>query len=278
MAGYGFSLLGVDAPQGQDPFGIWEVAEAAPVAYSLGDAPPAAPSELTWRVELPAAPPEAQGLLSARAADVQRGLADLASVQRSLETFSQVPSFAGEEEHATQKNALRDMLALHQPSEITAYGLGDWFKGKDKEAEEREQQAQAEEREAQTQWDSFVQQVQQTFRDAVRIETVIAGRTVGVTRVSWGGDFATFWSADLSGGSRKMHAQSLRVALDSRTALLRVVGVVVGGAVGLAAKAGVPGGQVLLLPAAWKYVRDVLDELRRTWPQLTGMGIKGLGN
>ncbi|MBN2002927.1 MAG: hypothetical protein JXA21_06190 [Anaerolineae bacterium] len=268
MAGYGFSLLGVDAPQGQDPLGIWEVSEAAPVAYSLGDAPPAAPAGLTWRVELPAAPQEAQSLLSARAADVQRGLADLASVQRSLETFSQVPSFAGEEDHAAQKNALRDMLALHRPAEVTAYGLGDLFKRKDKEAEEREQQVLAEERDAMTQWESFVQQVQQTLRDAVRIETVVGGRVAGVTRVSWGGDFATFWGADLSGGSRKMHAQSLRVALDSRTALLRVTGVVVGGAAGLAAKAGIPGGPLTLLPAAWKYVRDVLAELRRSWPQL----------
>lgn len=269
MAGYGFSLLGVDAPQGQDPFGIWNVAESGPTSYSVEAAPPSAAAiELTWRVELPAAPQPALDLLHARAADVERGLADLASVQRSLESFSQVPSFAGEEEHAAQKNALRDMVALYQPSEVTAYGLGDMFKGKDKEAEQRERQAQAEEREAQTQWESFVQQVQQTLRDAVRIETVIGGRTAGVTRVSWGGNFATFWSAGAPGSTRDMHRQALTVALNSRTALLRVIGVVAGGAAGLAAKAGIPGGQVLLLPAAWKYVRAVLAELRQAWPQL----------
>ena len=38
--------------------------------------------------------------------------------------------------------------------------------------------------------------------------------------------------------------------------------VVAGGAAGLAAKAAVPGGELLLLPASWRFVKEVLQELR----------------
>jgi hypothetical protein len=62
--------------------------------------------------------------------------------------------------------------------------------------------------------------------------------------------------------------QSVHLALRSRLALVRIVSVVATGAAGLAVKAAVPGGQLLLLPAVWKFVRDVLAELRQSWPDL----------
>jgi hypothetical protein len=54
-------------------------------------------------------------------------------------------------------------------------------------------------------------------------------------------------------------------------ALIRLVSVIATGAAGLAIKAAIPGGQVLLLPAAWRFVRDVLKQLRQSWPQLQAL-------
>jgi hypothetical protein len=70
----------------------------------------------------------------------------------------------------------------------------------------------------------------------------------------------------------RTHRQSVHLALGARIALIRIVSVVATGAAGLAVKAAIPGGQVLLLPAIWKFVRDVLAELRQSWPKLAHLG------
>ena len=101
-----------------------------------------------------------------------------------------------------------------------------------------------------------------------RVETALAGASIGRTTVDWTGDFVTTWEPVASGAAMRTHLQSVNLALGSRIALLRIVSVVATGAVGLAVKAAIPGGQVLLLPAVWRFVRDVLKELRQSWLQV----------
>ena len=139
-----------------------------------------------------------------------------------------------------------------------SYGL---FRRKDKEKEDEDQ-------ESHQQWLAFVERVQQTVAHYARIETALAGRDVGQTAVGWTGDFTTTWQPNVTLEMMRTHRQSVHLALDSRIALIRIVSVVATGAAGLAVKAAIPGGQVLLLPAVWKFVRDVLAELRQSWPKL----------
>ena len=73
---------------------------------------------------------------------------------------------------------------------------------------------------------------------------------------------------DVSEEAMRTHLQSVHLALSSRIALIRIVSVVATGAAGLAIKAAVPGGQLLLLPAVWRFVRDALEELRQSWPHI----------
>ena len=66
----------------------------------------------------------------------------------------------------------------------------------------------------------------------------------------------------------QLHLQAVHLALGSRIALLRLLIVVGTGAAKLALRLVVPGAQLLVLPAVWKFVRDVLRELRQSWPQI----------
>jgi len=57
-----------------------------------------------------------------------------------------------------------------------------------------------------------------------------------------------------------LHYHSVHLALASRLAMLHMISIVGTGAIGVAAKFAIPGGQLLALPAAWKFVQDVLKE------------------
>jgi hypothetical protein len=63
-----------------------------------------------------------------------------------------------------------------------------------------------------------------------------------------------------------LHHEAVQLALGSRLALVRLLIVVGTGAATLALRLTVPGAQLLVLPAVWKFVRDVMQELRgRQW-------------
>ena len=59
-----------------------------------------------------------------------------------------------------------------------------------------------------------------------------------------------------------LHHKAVQLALGSRIALVRLLIVVSTGAAKLALRLTVPGAQLLVLPAAWRFVRDVLKELQ----------------
>jgi hypothetical protein len=95
------------------------------------------------------------------------------------------------------------------------------------------------------------------------VETERSGTIIGITQVDWHGDFETTWGPDLTDESMALHLKAVRLALASRLALLRLMAVVVGGALALVARASVPGGQILLIPVVYGYVRDILEAWER---------------
>lgn len=263
---YQFSISGIDLPGNVDPLGVCVVDPLAAQSFAVDE-----PPEPTWHFELPDSA-EATAILDANLQLIQRQEKSLALIRQELETVAQAgggvsfaPVRAGEVNLAAQKDALRRSLKSYTHDEaLMSYGLRDWLKRKKQSLGQSEEDTRAYE-----QWQTFVQQVEQMVTSYARIETAITGLDlVGVTRVGWTGNFYTDWDVDATPASQKIHTQSVHLALASRIALMRVISVVTTGAAGLALKAAVPGGQVLLLPASWRFVRDVLAELRRSWPQL----------
>ncbi|MBN1874760.1 MAG: hypothetical protein JXA33_11065 [Anaerolineae bacterium] len=261
MSTYGLTLSGVTLPGEQDPLGICAVEPPAFAADGRVEVP-------TWRIDLPSSPEAAQAILAQTTRLLQQREDNLDVIRRELDSFSLegdgvsfsvatgVPA-----RFAAQKDALRSTLGVYSvEEEMASYGLKDLFKKKEARPETLSQDD-----EDYNQWTSFVQQVEQMVTHYARVETAIAGyNLIGLTRVGWTGNFHTTWKSSAPSAFRKIHLQSVNVALASRIALMHVVAVVVGGAAGLATKATAlpPGGQVLLLPSAWRFVRDVLKVLQ----------------
>jgi hypothetical protein len=240
--------------------GIWTVPPDDAVSFSSGATAP--PEEPTWRIELPESPAEAQAILADQIQASKWAHRDLANINRDLTHIgrTEAVSFSTSDPLLAQKTELLETLDAFQSP--VSYGL---FSRKDEKKE-------SEDRESHQQWLAFVERVQRTVANYARIETSLAGQDIGQTAVGWTGDFNTTWEPNVTIGMMRTHRQSVHLALGARIALIRIVSVVATGAAGLAIKASIPGGQVLLLPAIWKFVRDVLAELRQSWPKLEHLG------
>jgi hypothetical protein len=143
--------------------------------------------------------------------------------------------------------------ALQRLTAPVSYGLFD-----------RKQQAEQEaDLETASQWRQFLAQAREMIANYARVETEVAGNSIGQTAVSWTGDFSTIWASAVTVDDMTLHCHNLDVTLQWRRGTLRFVGVVSAGAVNVAVKLGVPGGQLLALPAVWNFVKDVLKEWRK---------------
>ncbi len=253
MAEYSFALSGVTLPGAEDLFGIWTAPTPAEISFDIRAAE--ARDGPAWRVQLPAALADAQAILDAQNQTLQRSESDLFSAERRL---AQVGLYGAEEAGvafaalpAPEAELLATLSDIESPISFEAPG-----------PEERARQ------ETSSQWRVFVEQVRRMVSHYARIETEMGGALIGQTAVGWTGDFDTVWGGDVSADSMGLHHQSVQLALGSRLALIRLLTIVGTGATKLALRLSVPGAQLLALPAAWKFVRDVLEELRRSWPEL----------
>lgn len=93
------------------------------------------------------------------------------------------------------------------------------------------------------------------------VETRAGGRLLGQTVVGWTGATRTLRSADATCEQTLLHQRNVTVALASRLGLLRMMVVVgQGAALLLSATSGV--GAAAALPAVWRFVRQVLEEVK----------------
>jgi hypothetical protein len=106
---------------------------------------------------------------------------------------------------------------------------------------------------------AFLAQVAGSWTGFARVETSFGGAACARTRVGWLGDFETVWPAGIGPDRAGMHRTALALALATRTAWLRLAQELVGGGVRLGALIAGPGGWLLAVPAAWRFVRRVLD-------------------
>lgn len=247
-----FQLSGLSFPGGdQDLFGVWDVAPAASsVSFGVGAAEP---EVAVWGANLPGSHAEAQALLQARQEAVRQQQAELINIERRLAQLAQPGESVSFAVGASGPDA--DLLAAinrYDPTSVS-YGLRDWIK---QNAQDRA------EVEASSQWRGFLDQVRDKVMNYARVGTTVDGAPLGSTAVSWAGDFKTVWVPSVTAADMQLHYQNVNFALASRLALMRLVGVVGAGAANIAVKLTVPGGQLLVLPAVWKFVRDVMAEWR----------------
>ncbi len=245
MVEYGFAVSGVTLPEANDLFGVWMIApKTAGVSFDANA--PAAPAGPTWRIQLPESVDAAQSILQTQGLAIQRGESALAQAEQRLARIGHAGegvSFA-----APTRPEADLMIALNTLQPSVSFGLF----GKEAIGEQLENLEQ---------WRLFLDQVRNMVSRYARVETGMAGTLVGHTAVGWTGDFNTIWTPGVAPASMRLHHQSVHLALASRLALIRMVAIVAMGATGLALTLSVPGGQLMALPAVWKFVRDVLKEI-----------------
>jgi hypothetical protein len=95
------------------------------------------------------------------------------------------------------------------------------------------------------------------------VETRIQSEPVAGTLLGLGGDVRTVCRPGLAPRHARLHRDGVRLVVDSRAAFLRVVACVTRGAVAISLRLALPGGAVLALPVAWRFVRRLLAEVDR---------------
>lgn len=251
----------------EDVLGLWS-ASADELAFSAPAMTPLhAQAGAVWRADLPDDPLEAQRLLSTRAAqlrlsqrslaqagtllrndlrsippprdgesfstpagwppanpDTPRGLLELAAIER----FSSQASFAGEPQEGIDQGLLSE-AALDQAGQVA----GDFFA-----------------------------QVQRLVGQFALVESSLGGRSLGLTRVSWGGDAQTWWSARAGMDDYPLHQQVLAQALGTRQAWLSFALLFSAGVVQVAAALASGPFSLLTIWTTWNYLKKVVEKYR----------------
>jgi hypothetical protein len=99
-------------------------------------------------------------------------------------------------------------------------------------------------------------------RGRSQIETRVEGALVAQSITSLTGDTELWIAPRLSLTGARLHARSVAIAVRTRHAWARILTLTVRGA-GRLTLLGLPGGAVSAVPLVWRFVRDVLRELRR---------------
>jgi hypothetical protein len=259
MATSSFSVTGLKLPEDEDPLGVWAMPEMGMTSFALGQAAEAGEGAetLRWRVDLPASFKAAHPQLRGRLARVERQMARLTVIEARLAemepgTAPAAAAFSAQGARSPEEELLAVVDALSPDQAVdpaAAFALGSKISPL--------------QRQLRDQGMAIFDQFRTLVAHVASVETEVEGAGVAVTAVDWTGDFQTAWVQSAKPSAMTLHQAAVRLAVASRLAWLKLMGVVVAGALGLAVKASVPGGQFLLVPAVYKYVRDMLKAFKQ---------------
>jgi hypothetical protein len=236
----------IDPAGGPAPPGPWEARPAPAASFGATAEEAQAP---VWLVSLPADP----ALAWAELADAEAGLrAQEAAVAAAPERLRALAAQGGAASFgAAPAGPEARLLAL--VGELRGEGGESFGAGAAGEIQLSE---------AQERFRAFVGQVQDAAGSFAVVETRLAERLVARSRVGWTGDMGSLLDARLTAHEGATHRRSVALALRSRAALLRTFAAVVRGATIVALMVSSPAGAVAALPAAWRFVDDLLREQR----------------
>ncbi len=230
------------------PPGPWITRPAPPVSFSVGASPET--GSPVWRVSLPSDPQAAREALSeaGRGLRAQEAALDLAQA-RIRRVASGGVSFAVGGTPAPERELMGLMGELRAAeSGVGSFGLRETLSSGWSEAEEK--------------FRAFSAQVHETLTNYTVVETQVDLVLIGRTSVGWTGDVRSLMVSDLRPDHADLHRRALTLALDSRTAMLRTFTTVLRGAAIVATMISSPVGAVTALPAAWKFIDQLLTDTR----------------
>lgn len=240
-------------------FQTWSFAPAQ-VNDELSFEVAAGPGEPTavWSLDLPADPEQAQAQLAQMEAQIRAAQAALAIAPERLDTFVQrmesgqeaefaLEAYPGDGETQNAEAELLEWLEAVQPGEVS-------FEA----AVSREGELE----ETVSQFRQALDVLTGQILHLAKVETRQDGELIAHSLVSWKGDLDTSWRERISPEEQGLHQRSLKLALISRLAMLKMIVTATQGAVKIAALIATPGGALLALPAAWKYLNALLSQAK----------------
>jgi len=262
---------------GDDPLGLWTVASTeSPLDFGVeGDAsagPSAPPPEApVYRVHLPDDPSAADQALAAQEERIRLSERALDAVPGRLEAFierqqaaalpraegEQVAFGAGDVPPA-ETGPEADLLGLLEQAEATElppstdivqFGIVD-------------EALSPALREAQEKFNTLMEQIKREVLHFAWVETGSGSGTLARSTVGWSGDTMTVWLEGTERAQAEMHKRTLHYAVASRALKMRMGFVITTGASKIAILLTTPGTQALALPVVYKFVTQVLAQVR----------------
>ncbi len=236
----------------------WEVATQAsgpaPLSFGVPEAVEVLP---VWRTALPADPAEASAQLKRAEQQLRAAQAALdalpqrvdALVARSAAGAPALASFAIEPLPGPEAELLGLLASAGAETGEVSFGLAgialpDW-------------------RQIKGSFTASLQKLTQTVTRLALVETSVGGDLVGRTIIDWSGDLQTAWQPPMLLDRASQHKRSLQNALAARSLLLKMVLLTIQSTSKIVASLAVPGGMFMALPAVWKFVTRVINELEQ---------------
>lgn len=244
-----FTIKGL-AESDHDLLGVWQPSTGSDFAFS-GQAADAEPESVVWSVVVPDDWSAADSALQQQQTNLRLTQRFAHEAKQRLETLSpqtvEAVSFSTiDTPETTLFSNLEHLKSPHQPSSIAFTTSGEtdgWWH-------------------TLNEYETFMTQLLQLLGPTLQVETqtgtmLLAFSSVGVTS-----NISTVWQHQSERQAHALHQRTVALCLQSRLALLQLVGQVMVGAAVLAARFNLPGGQLLALPAAWRYIQDVINQGR----------------
>jgi len=113
-----------------------------------------------------------------------------------------------------------------------------------------------------SEFETFIRKISEFLKPSLCVESRIRESLFARTRAGIGGDLKTLWNftdGEFSAYA-SLHRRNVSFTLDSRTAMFQLLAQIISGAAALAVRFSLPGGAITALPAAWRYIRDVMAQ------------------
>lgn len=244
-------------------FGLWQAGSIAQ-SFSLDTSSPGVREEKTlWRQDLPEDLAAAHQALAVQEADLLVASAALETVPARLDRLVHqtrqimaAEASGGLAFAAPPPGPEAELLALIEAGpRQTSTGAAS-FGGIDLFGREIDPAA------AVAQFRGALEQVQRVVFHLAWVETRSGGIFLAQTILGWSGDSDTSWRSDIAAEKAMLHEMTIRNAVRSRLNLLRSLAILGQGAVLISSLVTTPAGAILALPAIWRFINQVLAEVR----------------
>ncbi|MGQ0600515.1 MAG: hypothetical protein ACT4QE_02320 [Anaerolineales bacterium] len=233
-------------------FGMWEEASGGPISFA---APGASDEIPVWSVNVSADPRLATSQLDAGLEQVTSASEALSEAQTRIEALVKNSPGVGEVSFAAPgvplppaERELMTALEHLKASERGAVSFGLLPDGIDLA-------------EAENKFKTVLARLTQSLAYYAFVETLIEGRLLCRTTLNWSSDTRTVWQSGLAVEQWALHRRTLELSVQSRATLMRTVALTVQSAIKISTLLAMPGGALLALPATWKFINEVLQEV-----------------